>query len=635
MKLLFLSLFFSYFSFLLSTCPTNSTDTCLHITMTDFAGDGWDGVKLFVEFPDGGIGSDAPDVEHPTIERDVCTSANSTGVFYITAAAEDPSIVPRNTWEIFWKVDICVGNTTETFTGGYNTTMIFSFDSSGEGWSLAYYEHLLPNVRVCGEVCGGAEQCDNDGNGGGDGSGPGPRPRRRRRRDNDDNKRGKRNNDDEERRNRPGRNGAGGKGSDDHSNNSTRRFLDTNISAPSYGEPYVDERITMYDQEGDGWWVDDYLGISWYLADSTRTNLFYTGTLCNGTNGFCNICLADGDYTLRVSGEKSSFIAWDFCGVRGTYSEELVFEVHDNECYPSGLLDLTNPNNQNITYVFESSLEVCLLEENLDLTDANAVATITNTLIQVLGVNGASVIVEQEEEEGAGENSGPSKPSAPSRKNDDKNKRSKKEKPSAGGDGSEEEEEPTIYNHNIKFTITVQVNTDQLHTLEVLEQYEQLLSEKTEDGSFLSALIANGAVYGYAPFINASCAHSSEFSIVSSHFDNSLPFVASTLLFTPSSTGHHQEVVASYDYSAISLFFGSVIVGFIAFVGILSKGFNGYDTLSNESQHEIGFSSSNHSTSSHGLLPYSNTIDMDQTISNPLGRNAALEVQMEQVSKSI
>eukprot|EP00604_Paraphysomonas_vestita_P002889 CAMPEP_0174818140 /NCGR_PEP_ID=MMETSP1107-20130205/764_1 /TAXON_ID=36770 /ORGANISM="Paraphysomonas vestita, Strain GFlagA" /LENGTH=617 /DNA_ID=CAMNT_0016029599 /DNA_START=131 /DNA_END=1984 /DNA_ORIENTATION=+ len=615
--------------------------------MTSLTEDGWNGVKLFVEFPDGSTGSDAPDRDHNPIERDICIPSDNSGIFYITAAVEDPTIIPRNTWGVFWTVEICKGNATEIFTGGYNSTFIFSFDPNSQEWSLIYHENLLPNDKHC-DACGETNECERNND---DGPNPKPKLRRRKRRDDDDKKRRKR--DDDRKKPNP-KNDDNNDDNNNNSTNTTRRYLDdhsTNtsvISAPtvSYNKPYVDARITMFDQEGDGWWFNDYLGISWYLADSTRTKLFHTGSLCNGTSGFCNLCLADGDYTLRVSGLKSTFLSWDFCGVRGSYGEELVFEVQDNKCYPIALLDLANSSSQVITYVFESTLEVCLKEEYLNLTDPKAVATITNTLIEVLNVDGASVIIEEvkDNDDNNNNNNKPSLPSTPTKSrrgsnsnHGEKKRRSKNDhddKPSKGGDNDVDEPEvEVVYNHNIKFTITIKVQTDELHVDEVLDTYEKLLAESISNGTFISKLVSNSLVYGYTPFNFTSCAKSSEFTYVSAHFDFSLPFISSTLLFTPGLNSHIEASAIHNDYSAISLFFGSIVVGFIAFVGIVSKGLNGYNTLSNDSQHDIEFSST-HSTSSHGLLPFSNAIDMDQTISNPLGANAAREVQREQHVRS-
>lgn len=631
---LFLSSLLALFSFI-SCCPNNGNETCLHITMTSLTEDGWNGVKLFVEFPDGSVGSDAPDVNNNPIERDVCISSDTSGTFYITAAVEDPKIIPRNTWGVFWTVEVCRGNTTQLFSGGYNTTLILSFDPNSQEWTLLYEENIIPNDKNC-DACGETNQCDKNND---DGPNPKPRLRRRKRRDDDkkrDNKHKKRDDD----RKRPNGND---NGNNDDNNNTTRRYLDhdTNtsvISSPSisYNKPYFDARISMFDQEGDGWWFNDYLGISWYIADSTRTKLFHTGTLCNGTNGFCDLCLADGDYTLRVSGLKSTFLSWEFCGVRGSYGEELIFEVQDNQCYPIALLDLTNSSSQVITYVFESTLEVCLKEKYLNLTDSKAIATITNTLTEILDVYSASIIIEEVKDDDSNSHSGsddkPSLPSTPTksrRERNDNNHGEKKRRSKTGHDNNndtDESEVEVIYNHNIKFTITVKVQSDELHIDEVLSTYEKLLTESVSNGTFISKLRSNSLVYGYIPFNFTSCAKSSEFTYVSAHYDFSLPFVSSTLLLTHDSN-YHNEATSAIDYSSIGLLLGSIVVGFIAFIGIISKGFNGYDTLSNESQHNVELST--HSTSSHGLLPFSNVIDMDQSISNPLGGNAASEVQRE------
>jgi hypothetical protein len=45
--------------------------------------------------------------------------------------------------------------------------------------------------------------------------------------------------------------------------------------------------------------------------------------------------------------------------------------------------------------------------------------------------------------------------------------------------------------------------------------------------------------------------------------------------------------VSEYNYTILSLFLGSVLVGFIAFIGILSHGMNGYTRLSENSVHEV------------------------------------------------
>jgi hypothetical protein len=46
----------SLFSFI-SGCTNTANETCMTITLTDLYGDGWDGARLYAEFPDGATGT--------------------------------------------------------------------------------------------------------------------------------------------------------------------------------------------------------------------------------------------------------------------------------------------------------------------------------------------------------------------------------------------------------------------------------------------------------------------------------------------------------------------------------------------------------------------------------------------------
>jgi hypothetical protein len=86
--------------------------------------------------------------------------------------------------------------------------------------------------------------------------------------------------------------------------------------------------------------MKDYSGASWYLADDRREKLFNTGTLCDGSVGYCNLCLGDGSYTMRFTGDASNFTAWDFCGVTGHRATELTFHILKGECYADSIVSL-------------------------------------------------------------------------------------------------------------------------------------------------------------------------------------------------------------------------------------------------------------------------------------------------------
>merc|ERR1711939_1226621 len=76
------------------------------------------------------------------------------------------------------------------------------------------------------------------------------------------------------------------------------------------------------------------------ISDSTRTELFHSGTLCDGFSGECKLCLGDGSYVFRTTGWRSEFVSWQFCGVRGSYHNELSFHIKKGKCYPDVLIDI-------------------------------------------------------------------------------------------------------------------------------------------------------------------------------------------------------------------------------------------------------------------------------------------------------
>jgi hypothetical protein len=665
---------------LISGCSNTANESCITVTMTDLYGDGWDGARLYVEFPDGSTGSDAPTCTENPIVREICTS--SSGMFYLTAAIEEDR-VPENYWEVLWTVETCGNSTNGTssnqttlYTGTFNTTMILSYDDNTLEWSLVYYENILPNTKEC-DACGDARACKDDDK---------PRPKRRR-----DDRKKKRGDDRKKRRGGDDKGSAGSddknttRGSDDDKNTTRRLGAGDNLRVPRA----ANTRVTMYDQDADGWWLDNYLGSSWYLADSTRTQLFHTGTLCDGATGYCKMCVSDGSYTMRFTGDGSDgFTTWDFCGVTGTYGQELIFEVENGRCIPIAILNLANAcGDQTITYTFESSLELCLSSAMLNMSDPAAVSTVTQTLIEVLGAESAMVIID-EDDKGPGRGISRPSPKKASKKDDDDDKKKrllkrsdddknmtatddhksddknmtstdddkksddknmtstdddKKSKKSTDDDKKsngkkskkstdDDKKEMMIYQHMIKFQITFVVHSDQLVDMEMLEeQYTQLLADKIANGTFIPALIANSAIYGYDLLNTTSCAMSEEFELLSLVFDDSVPFVDSPLALDTAFVGSasHSTQVASYDYSSITLFSGALLLGFVAFVGILARGMNGYDTLGADSEH-LDISTSAHSR--HGLIT---GIEMDHSISNPLARNAAHEADMTRVSNAL
>lgn len=336
--------------------------------------EGWDGARHYLERPDGSVVSRAPTCNNTPVVFDVCPD-EGTGLYYMVVQHEDEGYIPFHYWEILWKVQVetdCNGTEGILRTGGFNTTMVWHYEEDGDAWTLVYWKNLWENTKEC-DACGDAKKCK-------------PKPKHHKKKKKPKHKKNKGSDDDTD---STGTNTTG-TGTNTTGTNTTRSTKDTDTETtkghhlikkgkhdkskhhtkgtkkgttkgttkgtkkghralaippdfdeyPRYGPPAVNVKVTMWDEEGDGWWQEDYLGSSWYISDSTRTELFHSGTLCDGFSGECKLCLGDGSYVFRTTGWRSEFVSWQFCGVRGSYHNELSFHIKKGKCYPDVLIDI-------------------------------------------------------------------------------------------------------------------------------------------------------------------------------------------------------------------------------------------------------------------------------------------------------
>ena len=215
--------------------------------------------------------------------------------------------------------------TIATYTGGYNSTIIFHYNSQTDEWSVLYWENLWDNEKHC-DACGDAVACKPKSK----------KSKKKAKKPSSSVMKPIHSSDD-----------------DDKNTTSTTKKKSSK-SKPRYGPAAVNLRVTMFDDGDWSWWKRDYLGASWYLADDRRTTLFQTGSLCDASgskrksgkdgsevkfSGYCNLCLGDGTYSMRFSGQPSNdFTAWDFCGVQGGQGQELTFHVKKGKCIADSLL---------------------------------------------------------------------------------------------------------------------------------------------------------------------------------------------------------------------------------------------------------------------------------------------------------
>lgn len=298
--------------------------TCLDIQLVDMYGDGWNGEKFFIETPWDEMFSDAPTCDHERISHTFCTDAS--GNYPMMLIHENESYTPENYWEDLFTISVSRCNETiATYTGGYNSTIIFHYESQSDEWSVMYWENLWDNQRKC-DACGDARACKKKGK----------KSKKKSKKPSSSVVKPIHSADDD----------------DDDKNTTSTKTKKSSKSKSRYGPPAVNLRVSMFDDDRMRWWKTDYSGASWYLADDRRTTLFQTGSLCSDvkrsgkkgkdsemTSGYCNVCLGDGSYSMRFSGQPSyDFTSWDFCGVQGGHGQELTFHVKKGKCIADSLV---------------------------------------------------------------------------------------------------------------------------------------------------------------------------------------------------------------------------------------------------------------------------------------------------------
>jgi hypothetical protein len=435
--------------------------------------------------------------------------------------------------------------------------MIWNYDADADKWTLAYYENLWPNTKEC-DACGDAEGCK-------------PKPKK-----NDDKKKknDKKKDDDKKRR----------KDKDDMPIDSG----ETNTTVvpkekPRYGPPAVNLRITMWDEEGDGWWKNDYSGSSWYLADDTRTELFFTGTLCDGKSGFCNLCLGDGSYTIRFTGDEADdFVAWDFCGVRGEYAQELSFHVKKGECIPDSLVNLE---------------QVCAgtVSSTITLSGVLALAGFSSEVFNVADTSLVSRVL-GEFVTGWSETLNVVSTSLDTRSMLLSSRR--------------------LSEHTFDIAFEVSFAAEKMYGVDgrdfsavenLVSSLGDNLASRVASSQFISLLSDAGRVSTVSHLNQVRAAELVSLKLDGITYEGVAVMEQSTLpTYNSADWGTTTHTKSQYNYTTLSVFFGALAVGFFAFVGILSHSMNGYKPVSDDSQHPVAYS-----------MPEVMPSEMDQSIVGP------------------
>lgn len=543
--------------------------TCLTIELTDFYGDGWDSVEFHGEKEGGDSWSMAPNCLNNHVSYEICPDMD--GTYYFTAIHSNASYTPENYWEIFWTATSrnCDGSVANMFTGGYNSSLIM--DYVGNEWSVQYWENLWDNEKQC-DACGNAKVCK-----------PKPKPKGKKK----NKKKGN---------NKPSKPISGrsdddytGSGSDDDSMNTTMTSINTTMTYKKkkrYGPPAVDLRLTMFDEEGDGWWKNNYMGESWYLADDRREKLFHTGTLCDGSMGYCNLCLGDGSYTIRFTGVDTNFTAWDFCGVSGDRAMELTFHVLKGACYADSCVSLKTDCEGFVESHVTLTGVVAVSGFTSEFIDSSIYTAISRTVadsidgIQADSVQVVSTSLDSRVMSGAAAN--------------------------------------TV--QDITFTVSFiserspfKVDGRSRAALDSLAyDMASTLSNSMSSGQFEAKLQLEASLNNVVSLSAQSEAELLSLEVTSVNYVGGESLISSTLPTLTKEAGSRTSTITSGTVTEGVAFFAVAVVGFVAFVGVMSKGMNTYEALPVDSVHsEVASSELDNSIAP--LNQQSNVFQVDAT----------------------
>jgi len=517
----------------INTCNS----TCLTGSFFDFYGDGWDGVLMNIEKEgDSDVTSVAPTCKDREVTGSLCP--DSDGTYYFTAVHPNSSYVPENYWEVFWTLTVhnCDFSVANVYTGGYNSSIIF--DYIGNEWKIVYWENLWDNEKKC-DACGDAKVCKPK------------KPKSKK-----DNK-------------KPGKSGPGGKpinggGGESDTTNTTSTSNTTSVAKtkPRYGPPAVNLRLTMFDEEGDGWWLNNYKGQSWFLADDRREKLFFTGTLCDGSSGSCNLCLGDGSYTLRFTGEDSNFTSWDFCGVTGHRASELTFHVKKGKCYADSVVDRKTDCHGYVESTVTLAGVIAMSGFKTEFTDESTYTAVASAVADIVnGINFNSVKVQV------------LSTTLDSRPMSD-----------ASSIVQDYLFEMSFVAENEPFKIDGRSNA----AVESLAStIATTLSSAMSSGDFQSKIHMQASLLNVVSLSNAKDAELLSLEVTAITYTGTKYMAASTLTEWTASSEYGSSYAVSSNLKEVLGFLGVAVVGFVAFVGVMAGGIKHYEALPTESSHNL------------------------------------------------
>lgn len=552
--------------------PCDNATSYLDVTLYDAFGDGWQDAWWVMEDPGNVVSKDQPTCVNPLVQFSVhpCEHTPAGGYYYMIVQTPDNSL-PEGWWEMIWRVDVVNADGSDSgvyYIGQYNTTMVWYYDSDTDTWTLSHSDNLVTDLSCTG--CTGGK-CK-----------PKPKPK------NDDKSKSKGKGKQQPLKGHGKKGGKGGDSEEDTDGTDGATAGASNSTEPHYGPRAVNLRVDMFSEDGDGWNSASIVGSHWYISDYTLHELFDDGSLCSGWSGHCHICLGDGSYVFRVTGppvnetdlqnwfdalnitestpnpyslvDEFRFKSWEFCHTRGSFGDQLKFHVKKGECYPDDLRWV-----EEICDLIVNSTVTCngvvalsgITSELFSSADASAILNVLASQVAgwsttTMSVLGTSLDVRS---------LGVSQRSANS------------------------------FTHDIQFSVSFLSEafgvdgTNYAAVENLVEDIALTLENAFASGTFVTQLTGEAKLMNSEVLEEVSAAELVSLEVVSISYTNS------HLVYYYDNNDVSADGSVSYSSASglsngvIAMFVVVAAVGFVAFVGIVSHGFNGYSKLPLESQH--------------------------------------------------
>jgi hypothetical protein len=192
----------------------------------------------------------------------------------------------------------------------------------------------------------------------------------------------------------------------------------------------------------------------------------------------------------------------------------------------------------------------------------------------------------------------------------------------------------STFTHDISFEVTFESEqafgvdgTDFAALNNLVDEISSALSAKMLSGDFMVSLTGSAALANVALLQQVQQADVVSLEVKTVTYVGVENMKESSIVLPTYEETYMDSSSSSYDYTTITMVMSAGGIAFVAFVGIIGKAMSGekYENLPQDSAHARATENND----------YVGSIEMDNTISNPLGRNAVMDVNVARVQSTL